>query len=59
MTLTVVLRETVGYSAAEYQGLIALFAAEAGQRPELREAVDALRALQAGPATQMRAVQRA
>jgi 2-dehydropantoate 2-reductase len=36
-----------------------LFAAEAGQRPELREAVDALRALRAGPATQTRAGQRA
>jgi 2-dehydropantoate 2-reductase len=52
-------RETVGNSAAEYQGLIGLFAAEAGQRPELREAVDALRALQTGLATQTRAVQRA
>ena len=52
-------RETVGNSAAGYQGLIGLFAAEAGQRPELREAVDALRALQTGLATQTRAVQRA
>ena len=51
-------RETVRNSAAEYRGLIDLFAAEAGQRPELREAVDALRA--AGrAATKARAVQRA
>jgi hypothetical protein len=35
------------------------FAAEAGQRPELREAVAALHALQVGPAIPARAVQRA
>ena len=49
-------RETVGNSAAEYQGLIDLFTAEAGQRPELREAVAALHALQLGPAIPARAI---
>jgi 2-dehydropantoate 2-reductase len=35
-------RETVGNSSEERQGLICLLAAEGGQKPELRDAVDAL-----------------
>jgi 2-dehydropantoate 2-reductase len=46
-------RETVGNSAEECQGLIGLLAAEGGQKPALREAVDTVLALQPKRATQV------
>jgi 2-dehydropantoate 2-reductase len=49
-------RETVGNSSEECRGLVGLLAAEAGQQLALRQAVDALLALQPTRATQMSGV---